>query len=151
MISVYKSVVLTSGECICIYFLSLSLRTSQWVLASGEEREGSLFVFETDLAIYLFHSCYIVHLIRNWSSPLICSLIWISIWILHKSSIYCKSLDFFNIFEDFILVYCEIFGFSRIYSRMSEFLQYQGNFQFYTVNIKMVILVFLTNSFVQPF
>ena len=60
---------------ICNFWLSSleSLCTSQWVLASGEEREGSLFcvfVFLKQLAIYLFHSFTLY--IQFESSSLIC-------------------------------------------------------------------------------
>ena len=73
---------------ICICFLLSGLCTSWFGLQESERGINSylyLFCCETS---YL--STYFIHLTLYIDSEF-SSLIWISIWILHKSSVYCKS------------------------------------------------------------
>ena len=106
---------------------------------SQRERDLILYLYlfsETDLAIYLFHSSplYIWFGIQFCDLRFV-SLIWISIRILHLNPQYIvnpeQSSDFINISEDFILVYCEIFRFIRIYFWFVWVFQCQGNFRFF--------------------
>ena len=114
-----------------------------------------VFCFCSETINYLLISfIYIVHWIRNQFSSLICFSD-LDFRILHKSSIYCEILSNPQIYSIFLRIsslnivksldLLILFFHSLIFAVSREF----SIFNY--IDSKMVILVFLTNSFVQPF